>query len=225
MDTILLLICDPIPVLSFVSAISLNAFPPLVQDSFKNYMLCSIALSLQFPLMWGSFSAFLCLYRIWHIWWTRPFILQNAPQFGFVWCFHMVRLSPFRIPCEPNWELLRDTESPFASYWSFWHAPVILGRGTSFLSSTTKCASRIVFVPYLSPGISHFSKSGVPNLWDLMPDALRWSWCHNNRNKAHKVRCLNHPEPFPPPHPQSVETFLPRETRGLWYQKGWGPLL
>lgn len=64
MDTILLLICDPIPVLSFVSAISLNAFPPLVQDSFKNYMLCSIALSLQFPLMWGSFSAFLCLYHI-----------------------------------------------------------------------------------------------------------------------------------------------------------------
>ena len=43
---------------------SLNAFPPLVQDSFKNYTLCSVALSLQFPLMWGSFSAFLCLYRI-----------------------------------------------------------------------------------------------------------------------------------------------------------------
>lgn len=51
--------------------------------------------------------------------------------------------------------------------------PVILGRGTLFHSSTTKCANRIVFVPYLSPGISHFSKAGVPSLSDLMPDALR----------------------------------------------------
>jgi len=28
-------------------------------------------------------------------------------------------------------------------------------------------------------------RAGVPNLWDLMPDDLRWSWCNNNRNKAH----------------------------------------
>ena len=40
----------------FVSAMSLNAFPPLVQDSFKNYTLCSVALSLQFPLMWEVFQ-------------------------------------------------------------------------------------------------------------------------------------------------------------------------
>ena len=24
-----------------------------------------------------------------------------------------------------------------------------------------------------------------PNLWDLMPHDLRWSWCNNNRNKVH----------------------------------------
>ena len=29
----------------------------------------------------------------------------------------------------------------------------------------------------------HF-RSGVPNLQDLMPDDLRWSWCNNNGNKG-----------------------------------------
>ena len=24
--------------------------------------------------------------------------------------------------------------------------------------------------------------AGVPNLWDLMPDDLRWRWCNKNRN-------------------------------------------
>ena len=27
--------------------------------------------------------------------------------------------------------------------------------------------------------------TGVSNLQDLVPDDLRWSWCNNNRNKAH----------------------------------------
>ena len=26
---------------------------------------------------------------------------------------------------------------------------------------------------------------GVPNLWDLMPDDLRWNWKNNDRNKVH----------------------------------------
>ena len=44
--------------------------------------------------------------------------------------------------------------------------------------------------------------AGVPNLWDLMPDDLRWSWPNNNRNKMHK-KCnalessQNHPPPWP----------------------------
>ena len=46
------------------------------------------------------------------------------------------------------------------------------------------------------------SKSGVPNLWDLMPDDLRWSWCNNYRNKVHnKCNVLesswNHLPPVP----------------------------
>ena len=28
-------------------------------------------------------------------------------------------------------------------------------------------------------------RAGVPSILDLMPDDLRWSWCNNNRNKAH----------------------------------------
>ena len=43
-------------------------------------------------------------------------------------------------------------------------------------------------------------KAGVPSLWDLMPDDLRWSWCNNSRNQGHK-KCnvlessWNHPSP------------------------------
>ena len=34
----------------------------------------------------------------------------------------------------------------------------------------------------------------VPNLWDLVPDNLRWSWCNNNnRNKVHSRSFQNHP--------------------------------
>ena len=32
--------------------------------------------------------------------------------------------------------------------------------------------------------------TGAPNLWDLMPNDLRWSWCNNNRNKWVKWKSL-----------------------------------
>ena len=38
--------------------------------------------------------------------------------------------------------------------------------------------------------IKGLCKAGVPSLWDLMPDDLRWSWCNNNdRNKVHN-KCV-----------------------------------
>ena len=49
------------------------------------------------------------------------------------------------------------------------------------------------------------SRIGIPNLQDLMPDDLRWSWCNNNRNTV-RNKCNafesspNHPSP-----PESVE--------------------
>ena len=30
-----------------------------------------------------------------------------------------------------------------------------------------------------------YCRAGVPNLWGLILDDLRWSWCNNNRNKMH----------------------------------------
>ena len=59
-------------------------------------------------------------------------------------------------------------------------------------------------------GLSEFSKSGVPNLWDLMPDDLKWSWCNNNRNKLHdkrKVAWIILKPSSSSPLPQSVEKF------------------
>ena len=46
-----------------------------------------------------------------------------------------------------------------------------------------------------------FSKAEIPNLQDLMPEDLRWHWCHNNRNKVHnKCNAFNHSKTILP-HP------------------------
>ena len=50
------------------------------------------------------------------------------------------------------------------------------------------------------------SNSGVPNLWDLRPDYLKWSWCNNNRNKVHnKCNVLESPQKHS--FPQSLGKF------------------
>ena len=43
-----------------------------------------------------------------------------------------------------------------------------------------------------------------PNLWDLMPNDPRWSWCNNNGNKVHNKCDALGPSPNHPP-PQSME--------------------
>lgn len=50
-------------------------------------------------------------------------------------------------------------------------------------------------------------KTMAPNLWDLMPDELRWNWCYNNRNKVHDECDALESSPPPPPLPS---------TPGLW---------
>ena len=175
MDTTLLLLWGPIPVSSFVSAMSLNALPPLVQDSFRNYTLCAVALSLQFPLTWGSFLVFLCLYGIGifgeqgHLFYRM--LLSSGSSDVSTWLYSV----PSEYPVNPignfsgTHRVSLHLSGPSDMPPSFW------GGALCSFSSTTKCANRIVFIPYLSPGISRFSKSGVPSLSDLMPDALRWS--------------------------------------------------
>ena len=64
-------------------------------------------------------------------------------------------------------------------------------------------------------------KARVPNLQDLMPSDLRWSWC-NDRNKVHnKCNALESSENHPLNLVCGEIAF--RET-SPWCQKGWGLL-
>ena len=50
-----------------------------------------------------------------------------------------------------------------------------------------------------------YFQSGVPSLWNLMPDNLTWSWGINNGNKVHnKCTVLK----SPPNHPHPTPAFL-----------------
>ena len=82
---------------------------------------------------------------------------------------------------------------------------------------------RLNFVLWQGEGDHMCFRAGIPNVWDLMPDDLRWSWCSNNRNKVHsKCNKLesspNHPSPL-------VCGKIIFHKTGPWRQKGWGPLL
>ena len=85
MDTILLLICDPIPVLSFCLSNVLECISPSSPGFIQelHVMFSRLISSVSFNV--GQFFSLSLSLPHWHIWWTRPFILQNAPQFGFVW--------------------------------------------------------------------------------------------------------------------------------------------
>ena len=64
--------------------------------------------------------------------------------------------------------------------------------------------------------------AGAPNLRDLTPDDLRWSWCNYNRNKVHN----HHRAPEASPnHPLPGHGKIVFHKTGLWYQKSWGLLL
>ena len=68
------------------------------------------------------------------------------------------------------------------------------------------------------------SRAGMPNLRDLVPHDLRWSWCNNNRNKVHNE--CNAPESSPNHPPSSLVRgkIVSLETY-LWCQKRGGPQL
>ena len=52
--------------------------------------------------------------------------------------------------------------------------------------------------------IAWSSVSGVPNLWDLMPDELRWGWCNNNRSTVHNKCDAFESSPNHPLYPQAM---------------------
>ena len=68
-------------------------------------------------------------------------------------------------------------------------------------------------------------KPGIPNLQNLMPDDLRWSWCNNNNNisKMHSISNVlesswNH-STLP------VCSKIVFHKTGPWCPRCWGPLL
>ena len=64
---------------------------------------------------------------------------------------------------------------------------------------------------------------GIPNLQDLMPADLRWSWWNNNGNKVHnKCNVLTHPQTSPAI-PAICGKIIFQET-SPWCQEGWGLL-
>ena len=69
---------------------------------------------------------------------------------------------------------------------------------------------RLFFLPrWPSPSHPHCPRSGVPNLWDLMPEDLRWSRCNSNKahNKCKALESSRKHVSFPIPHPR--KTCLP----------------
>ena len=81
-----------------------------------------------------------------------------------------------------------------------------LHKGQLLLMSRQKvCHSHFELASSMRFEISYFGfVAGVPNLWDLTPDDLRWSSCNNNRNKGHnKCNALESSPKHPPL--QSVE--------------------
>ena len=71
--------------------------------------------------------------------------------------------------------------------------------------------------------LSGFLRAGVPNLWTLMPNDLRWSLCNNNRNKGHN-KC-NMMELYGNHLPSAVCGKTIFHKTSPWCQKGQGPLL
>ena len=69
---------------------------------------------------------------------------------------------------------------------------------------------------------SKLFKARVRNLQNLMPDALRWSWCNSNRNKVHnKPNALE--SSWSHPHPVCGKIVF--HEKGPWCQKACGSLL
>ena len=64
---------------------------------------------------------------------------------------------------------------------------------------------------------------GIPTLWDLMPEDLRWSWCHNNRNQVHnQCNVLESSQHHPKPPPSSICGKTVLHETGPWCQKRLG---
>ena len=64
-----------------------------------------------------------------------------------------------------------------------------------FCTVTVSGSQTYEFITICAKALGGLVIAGVPNLWNLMPDDLRWSWYNNSRNKGHS-KC-NVPKPIP----------------------------
>ena len=102
---------------------------------------------------------------------------------------------------------------------TWWAAVYGITQSRTQLSSSSSrtCFSSL----FLSSIFLTGSFPEVPNLQDLTPGDLRWSWCNNNRNKGHsKCNVLELSWTHPPPLGCGEIVF---QEPGPWCQKGWGP--
>ena len=102
---------------------------------------------------------------------------------------------------------------------AWWAAVYGVAQSWTRLSSSS---SRTCFSSHFLSSIFLTGPSPeVPNLQDLTPSDLRWSWCNNNRNKGHnKCNVLESSWTHPPP-PVCGEIVF--QEPGPRCQKGWGP--
>ena len=99
----------------------------------------------------------------------------------------------------------------------------------SWLKGVLNCLAYWIWHPSTHLPLScitfFFSRARVPNLWDLMPDDLRWSSRDNNRNNMHnKYNALESSRNHSPSSPPPVRGKIFFHKTGPCCQNGWRPL-
>ena len=92
------------------------------------------------------------------------------------------------------------------------------------LSKNICTVNTYIFQLYIVPSYNEFLLPGVPNLWDLTSNDLRWNWYNSNRNKVHDKCNVLESSKIHLLHQSRVYGKIVFQETGPWWQKGWGPL-
>ena len=190
----------------------------------------SFPASASFPMSWFSYQVAKVL----------EFQLQHQ---SFLWIFRVDSLEDWLVwhPCSPrdSWE-----SSPAPQFKSIYSSVLSLLYGLTLTSvqdwtknysqpaaKHCECFINICVLTFNWRCIRKFIsdragsklfKARVLDLQNLMPDALRWSWCKSNRNKVHNKRNALESSWN---HPYAVCGKTVFHEKGPWCQKACGPLL
>ena len=94
---------------------------------------------------------------------------------------------------------------------------------TRAMSLSSFCYEYVCVIFLFSP--IPLCNTGIPNLWDRMPDDLRWNWCNNNRNKVHNKSDALESSPTPTPLlPSPWKSCLPQNQTLMSKSVGTGAL-